>query len=375
MWYKSRRNILVALPLAVMIYSGAQASIDADTAINHPDQFNWELFAKINAPANDGTNNTIWETWARDSDTFPTSPNTSSPPIWPSRPEKVLTANRQVRFNRQQFQEPGVRPFIGISGGDEEVRRNRSTFDFIIQNGLWYTEGIEKYFATDRSISFPIDSVEVKAEWKPINEAEKPHYHWNVDSQRKLYGLVALHVISKVLPNWTWATFEHTDNQSRCDVIGCEDSFGAKQPITPSQTGRGQTYPACEPTDALLAVFAASGLDRNTWKNYCLKGSQIEFRTAAGIDTRLGNSQIELQFMETSSCMTCHVRAFAGPSGENVYGAGFKGRNLGYIGPPEPDWFYVTTGNVRNRKGVQTDFIWAIPFCASSLTAPNNNCF
>jgi hypothetical protein len=374
MWNEFRRVILLTAVGLVVIDGDARAGIDADTAINRPDQFNWELFAKISAPANDGTNNTIWETWARDSDTFPTSPNPNAPPVWPSKPDKVLTANRQVRFNRQQFQGPGATPFIGVSGGNEEVRRNKPTFDFIIQNGLWYTEGIAKYFASDRSISFTTDSIEVKAEWKPINEAEKPHYHWNVDSQNKLYGLVALHVISKVLPNWTWATFEHTDNPSRCDVIGCEDSFGSKQPITLPHATRGQTYAACEPTDALLAVFNANGLDRSVWKNYCLKGSQIEFRTAAGIDTRLGNSRIELPFMETSSCMTCHVRAFAGPDGENVYGAGFKGRNLGYIGPPEPDWFYVTTSNVRTRKGVQTDFIWAIPFCASSLTAPNNTC-
>jgi hypothetical protein len=52
----------------------------------------------------------------------------------------------------------------------------------------------------------------------------------------------------------------------------------------------------------LLAVFAGNGLDKSVWKNYCLKGSQVEFRT----------------FMETSSCMTCHVRAFAGPSGRYV---------------------------------------------------------
>jgi hypothetical protein len=353
--------------------SVALAGIDADTAINRPDQFNWELFAKINAPANDGTNNATWETWARDSDTFPQSPNLSAPPIWPAKPEMVLTVNRQLRANRLEFQ--GAQPLIGVLGGNEEVRRNKPTFDFIIQNGLWYTEGIAKYFAIGGSVSFPQDSIEVKAEWKPITEADKPRYHWNLDSQKKLFGLTALHVISKVLPNWTWATFEHTDNPSRCDVIGCNDSFGDKQPVTAAATPRGQIYPACEPTDALLNVFAAAGLDKNVWKNYCLKGSQVEFRTAAGVDTRLGNSRIELPFMETSSCMTCHVRAFAGPNGDDLYDAGFKGRNLGYIGPPEPDWFFVTTGTVRSRKGVQTDFIWAVPFCASSLTAPNQNCF
>jgi hypothetical protein len=371
-----QRVIRHAIPIAAIAFFAvcgeAPAGIDADTAVNRPDQFNWELFAKINAPANNGTNDTIWETWAQDSDTFPQSPNPNAPPIFPVKSEKVLTANRQLRANRQEFQ--GAQPLIGLLGGNEEVRRNKPTFDFIIQNGLWYTEGIAKYFATGGTVSFPTDSIEVKAEWKSIDEADKPRYHWNVDSQSKLFGLKALHVISKVLPNWTWATFEHTDNASRCDVIGCEDAFGDKQPLTPAHTTRGQTYPACEPTDALLAVFAAAGLDRSVWKNYCLKGSQVEFRTAAGIDTRLGNSQIELPFMETSSCMTCHVRAFAGPNGEDLYDAGFKGRNLGYIGPPEPDWFFVTTGTVRSRKGVQADFIWAIPLCASSLTTPNQSC-
>ena len=368
-------SALIVSAAAVAISSqGAYAGIDADTAVNHPDQFNWEVFAKINAPANDGTNNAVWETWARDSDTFPQHPDPNSPPVWPSNPRMVLTVNRQLRVNREEFPEPGFHPLI-VLGGNEEVRRNRPTFDFIVKSGLWYTEGIAKYFANGQSVSFPNDSVEVKAEWKQIKDADKPRYHWNMDSQGTLFGLTALHVISKVLPNWTWATFEHTDNTSRCDVIGCQDAFGDKQASTPPQPTSGQTYPACEPTDALLDVFSANGLDKNVWKNYCLKGSQVEFRTASGIDTRLGNSQIELSFMETSSCMTCHVRAFAGPAGDDVYGAGFKARNVGYIGPPEADWFWLTTGNVRNRKGLQADFIWAVPLCASSLSAPNPNCF
>ena len=47
---------------------------------------------------------------------------------------------------------------------------------------LWYSEGMAKYFAAGGIISLPVDSVEVKSEWTPISEADKPRYHWNLDS-------------------------------------------------------------------------------------------------------------------------------------------------------------------------------------------------
>jgi hypothetical protein len=269
----------------------------------------------------------------------------------------------------------GIKPSIAPSGENQEVRRNKPTFDFIVSKGLWHTEGIRNFFNSSATITFPSDSIEIKAHWKIIQEADKGRYHWNIDGRGRLLGLTALHIISKIIPNWTWATFEHADNLGRCDVIGCADAFGAQQPFIAPSTKPDQPYSPCVPTDRLLKLFASAGLDAAIWRNYCLKGSQTEFRTAAGVDTRLGNSQVEHDFMATSSCMTCHVRAFAGPAGENVYGAGFKGRNEGYIGPPELSWFFVTTTNLLTRKGVQADFIWAVPFCASSLFIANGNCF
>jgi hypothetical protein len=32
--------------------------------------------------------------------------------------------------------------------------------------------------------------------------------------------------MTKDLPNWFWATFEHVDNPDRCKILGCHDSFG-----------------------------------------------------------------------------------------------------------------------------------------------------
>ena len=49
----------------------------------------------------------------------------------------------------------------------------------------------------------------------------------NQNNQQVQYALVSFHLISKMVPNWSWATFEHMNNPGRCDVLGCNDTFGA----------------------------------------------------------------------------------------------------------------------------------------------------
>ena len=48
---------------------------ETDLAIHHPDLLAWKLFVEINAPANNGTNDVVWETWASDNETFPAQPD------------------------------------------------------------------------------------------------------------------------------------------------------------------------------------------------------------------------------------------------------------------------------------------------------------
>src|SRR5262249_34743597 len=159
------------------------------------DQFAWRLFVEINQPANDGTNNVFWETWASDADTFPAVPNPAKPPQWPKagQPKKLRPSVQQMLLKSRTS---SPHPMIPGSGGDEEVRRNKATFDFIVKNNLYYQEGLAKAFAEEKPISAPIESIEIKALWKPIAEGDKTKYHWNVDAQGKLYGLKALHITS-----------------------------------------------------------------------------------------------------------------------------------------------------------------------------------
>ncbi|MFW8588891.1 hypothetical protein ACOJBM_40890 [Rhizobium beringeri] len=60
----------------------------------------------------------------------------------------------------------------------------------------------------------------------PADEVDSADYYVSEAPDGKKYALIAMH-ISKVLPNWTWATFEHQNNPGRCDYTGCHDAYGA----------------------------------------------------------------------------------------------------------------------------------------------------
>ena len=368
-----KRTSLAVFALAFGMAPYAHAQNDPAPALNQPDLVSWELFAGVNAPAaGPGNNNVVFETWASDQDTF------TANPVWPAGASPMIL--RPPALAEFKPVRPGLQPRV-LPGGSEETRRNRVTFDFIVTNNLYKRSGLRAAFASGKKIDFPIDSVEVKANWVPINSVANPsHYHVNTASDGKRYALVSMHIISKQIPNWTWATFEHEENKGRCDYIGCSDNFGAVDPFVPpeppSQTGK--IYPACKKTPTLLAMFQKAHLAPE-FQYYCLKGSQTDFTTATGLPTRLGNSVTEQGFDNTSSCMTCHSRAAF-----NVYGQPFP--NAGFLfppvpslcptpnptidvcspnGAPQPEWFYVSPGTPQQRPIYDTaDFVWAIPLRA-----------
>jgi hypothetical protein len=279
-------------------------------------------------------------------------------------------------------------------GVGEEVHRNKVTFDYIIQNGLWYTEGIAAFFdraakAAGNDVEFatkvvnlPRGAIEVKGNWIVIDEKDKPRFHWNYNEAGQLLGLVAMHITSKDLPNWFWCTFEHIDNPGRGDFIGIHDSFGAEPAHTPSHTDKaGQVYPPESLTEAVLKLFERYGY-RGEWaeqfKNYRLKGAQVGYTDSAGRPLLLGNSVTEAGFVPTASCITCHARAAVDASGNSALP--FFGQQaelpllggdplqpfLAYNGRPDPSWYFLDTSNGSTLRNLQTDFVWAIPFKAHS---------
>lgn len=356
--------------------AGAAPADEPNPALNEPDRLAWSLFARLNqraavqvevGPAKAATNDSVWETWADDAQTFPAAPSRKAPPAWPEARHKVLLRPRQ-RDLRRELQRlrllaaPGgagaAQPIPVAGPGDsEEVRRNRPSFDYIVDDGLYYVQGLRAAFAKGTPLAFPLDAIEVKANWVPIGEGDKARYHWNYDSQGKLYGMVAMHVMTKLVPNWTWATFEWVDNPGRCDFLGCHDAFGVlPHDVAPNAT-TDQGYPPGQLTPELLALLDANGVAPE-FRNYRLKGSQVDFTDATGRHMLLGNSVTESGFVASSSCLTCHTQSSADLTGTIRPRAGFDPDNQSYNGAPDPAWFYDTTTQPWSVNELPLDFVW-----------------
>jgi hypothetical protein len=365
------------LGCGVLLLTGfaAAAQSNQNPALNAPDQVAWTLFIQANTRA--GGSNSTFETWASDTGTFAPNPVFPAAPTPPSLRQPILPV-----IARQSAQAAGklvpALPPGAAQGAMEESRRNKSAFDFIVQNNLFKVSGLQAAFG--KTLVFPGDAIEIKANWMPVGNipaftnnqvtlAQVPQlYHVNADSSGAQYALVAMHVISKLVPNWTWATFEHRLNPGRCDILGCKDSFGAQTALVPPN-GTNQGYPDCTKTPALTAMLASADIDP-VYTNYCLKGSQTDPVDSNGLDVRLGNSVTENGFVDTASCMTCHSRANFDQTGMATSGAGFLG-GVGPLGPILPEWYWsggqppVFQGQPGlSRIATSADFVWSIPFCA-----------
>lgn len=434
------------VPSGATVLSQQAVAPDPALPANNPDKFAWTLFLLVNQkakqqvpingkPGSPMTNNAVWETWPDDPWTFPKLPDPANPPKWPAgaevgkklRKSPSTSAIHGRRVVKAATPAPATPPDEegadvgklspgGVNAADgngvgEEVRRNKPTFDYIIKNNLWYTQGIAAFFAkasanvndpaqfAANSVNFPIEAIEVKGNWILITEEQKPKFHWNYNASGQLCGLVAMHISSKALPNWFWSTFEHEDNPGIGDYIGIHDSFGANPAHTPSATTALNTlYPPTQVTPQLADLFTKSGFTGewgDAFKHYKLKGSQIDFTDSAGRPLMLGNSVTEAGFMPTASCITCHSRAAVNSSGASAFpifgekqalplvnipqqgsvtnqGSTF----ITYNGEPDPNWYFRFNDNqVNNPNGsttllgttllnMQADFVWAIPFKA-----------
>jgi hypothetical protein len=390
---------LAAIAVSTSIRIGsAFAQNEPELALNNPDKLAWVLFLKVNADAKSaGNNNALFETWASDGDTFQTTP------AWPATAGRLTTAPRALSLVlRGRSAGAHALPQV-VPGGaaTEETRRNKPDFKFIVDSDFYKVSELETAYAANKTLTFPIDSLEVKANWVEVNQLKAFNgfsgtpadtaklYHVNTAGNTQ-YALVSMHVISKLAPNWTWATFEQKDNPGRCDVIGCKDAFGAQQAFVPpiSPVESKQHYPDCVKTTELTTLFAHADLDP-AYANYCLKGSQSDFTDATGLAIRLGNSVTENGFVDQASCITCHGRAAVDPTGKMTSFAGFGPisislpltQNAGNapVGPIDPNWFWVPGGPPSfpvlanesdiSRIAMAVDFVWSIPFCAIDDTA------
>ncbi|HYO52017.1 hypothetical protein [Archangium sp.] len=390
-------------------------------ARNAPDEYAWQLFLALNRQAQPGVRGVadpykpfngyeqdkpvVWETWAhasggRQANYFPPVnysevflDHGARPPLWDSLSTTTLktldksmdpheeTMRAQRSGGSASLMDPGS---SNSSGMAEEVTMNRATYDTILKHELYSIEGLEaNFYRAQQGITFdfPAGAQEVKAKWARISELDKPRYHWRVlrkpDGRTELWGLTALHIITRDLPNWFWATWEHEDYlKLPVHSLGMGlDKENAEFPSMdsttrgPSATSRG-----------FVNGVPVDGVRRETvgtkWQFYRLRGTQIDYVDANGNYTLLANTQLERRFQQTSSCITCHARASVGVRTPNADGTLPKMPNIlldmvsvspvlvGPVGKEDPrKLFYDSNGRLIYGS---TQFVWSPAYRALS---------
>lgn len=336
-------------------------------AAQTPSELAWQHFSELSAPA--GNNQVKWQTFANQADLYVAKPDPKNPPPYPGT-DKL----RQLRIapGRQRLLARGLDLMSAHqeasnacmpAGVLEEVRLNKDVFNFVVANHLWYVEGQVDAFNKGMVVNFPTTALEVKANWRPITEKEKPSYLWAKASNGTLYGLIAMHLLSKDVPNWFWATFEHKSNPCYGKYLAPQDNFG----FAPGAT---------IPSPGLMAMFNKYGVNKSVFANYRLDGAMVDFTDSEGAPIILGNSITENGFQTTASCITCHARSTAGPNTKN-FGSGrlsvFDKTGQSYNGTPDINWFWNFGVKPPAAQFIQLDFVWSLA-CANAIGSPQQQC-
>jgi len=335
---------------------------DTVTALFEPDRYAWRLFVALNWPANlakkeadpgkklgvDGS--VTWESWRSVNPLAPDTvfrPDGNDPGEWLGSVGPVASMESQ-RFEPAVAKQSAFLPFAqrrmkaaapapSFEGGaGHEVRMNLGSFEFVRKNTLYNAEGqIARFTAGELNLNFPPSAKLIKAKWRAIADSDKPRYHWAEITRpgptKEVWGLIALHVITKDLPNWFWATFEHIDTKASWQTPSVDRLACPQAPHNCEQAPTGL------------------GLQGTKWENYRLRGSQVDFVTSIGVPTVLSNSQIEP--IQNSSCITCHAMAVIDGNGGSLLPGQFA------KGPPQPAWFQNGAGQ---RLYMQQDFVFSL---------------
>ncbi len=379
-----------ALPFGV---SAARADDAAQNPCAPPSQISptieqtaWQLWVAATCPVNRTKYPyVVWENWIEQAQMYPTTPKNGL--VVPNAAAAQGPASRMLHGsplalvkNRNLLSKvPGL-----LGGADEscnkantppmgqpnlviceEVRLNGLTEDYIAGNDLWNRTGQAQTALYREKIEFPQPAVEIKADWVELSSIGlncknlPPGFAGSIHVEvinGNCFGLAGMHLISKLLNQWIWATFEPqnpTTNPNRCKVLGCTDVFGSNPVVT---HGANTAL-----TNRLKALMYAANLPWE-WFNYRLDGVQVGFFRPK----LLGNSIIEGENagvpLTQSSCITCHAVSSVKSNGTD----GITLLTSNPVGKPKP---------LPSVAWIRRDFVWSLSdACPNSPFYPAQPC-
>lgn len=320
-------------------------------------RFAWYLFIQAMTPSGGPNGPLAFENWAEQCSLNPSMAFCPPPGTGNARglhPSPLLVANTGATvpgiecspMNTKGFKDyPAPSNLTTSAQFCEEVFVNNPEATFVKDKHLTTLKGQQTFGnANGGAITFPWDAVEIKADWVPTSSFN-PTFQcpdptgtlYTETINGTCYALVGLHISSKVLPNWLWATFEPNSsitNPNRCDpklYDTCFDPYGTTSSVP---YAKGQPVPPQSP--ALKQAMSLAGLNP-AFNNYYLTGVQTEF-VSNGQPVPLGNSFVEFNAgvgPGQASCITCHRYAY------------FDGTNPGtgnpeaHFGGPPQGWPHV----------------------------------
>lgn len=179
---KTKALPAVAVPAQAGVVEGKTENSDA---------FLWELFTQFTAPvSSNSASPVVFETWASDADTF------TSKPHWPSAPEPLRfhTSVLELAKSGDAAQSvaaalidvpcggdpKGPKPPPGAAAGGfppagnpipcivEQVARNRTNYDDIVDNNLNTQAGRATAFKAGKNVEMRPDAIAIKGDWVPL---------------------------------------------------------------------------------------------------------------------------------------------------------------------------------------------------------------
>jgi len=383
--------LALAVPgTAVRGLSGASASSAQSNPCAAPNEISgsieetaWQLWVAATCPVNDNQYPfVVWENWIEQSQLYPPNPSQGlkvpnagattggrilheSPltlAINPNSRVKVpgLLGAPDINCNKAQTP-PSNQPNLIIC---EEVRENGAAEDYIAGTNLWNRFGQQQAAANQVDIQFPRPAVEIKADWILLSSIGldcgnlPPGFTDTIHVETingNCFALAGMHLISKLLDKWIWATFEPQNpitNPNRCKVLGCSDKFGSK----PANSNGLNT----RLTENLARLMDAANLAPE-WRNYRLDGVQTDFTQPK----LLGNSVIEAENagvpLTQASCISCHAVSSVKDDGTD----GITLLNSNPVGKPE---------RLPSKAWIRRDFVWSLSMACPNSPFPFQTC-
>jgi hypothetical protein len=340
-----------------------------------PEETAWKLFVAANCPANAGK--VVWENWIEQAQLYPANAGPGAAAAHKrlhGSPLARIEALRRLGAAKVQAPNTSCNAMNGppnnvVPGATicEEVHLNPEAVAFIKGAGYQARPGQTKAAQGGVNIQFPKPAIEVKVDWipgtdfKPGFTCAKPPSGVHVETiDGVCYAMAGIHISSKLLTDWEWATFEPqsmTTNPLRCITFGsCSDAWGATPAVS---NGGASGFTSLTPAAKSLIAQARLAPE---FANYRLDGAQLKFTTPTGTPTYLGNSVIEGENVgmtkNTASCITCHSVSTIKDDGSDGFGVLVK------IPPPVGARYKVPA------HWIARDFVWSMALACPDPTQP-----